>query len=174
MRCVSDCCGPCVSQANAISIDVTDGVQRRTQLQQMAWQSDEEYEATVEVKAAFLDVEQVTLTVQWDDGQETSRWENNGITDEVVGKTDLECTHEKLNLDGSMKDKRIRVYWLPEKEWYFGTISRYSLEDNLHTVKFDDGDEEEYDLLQPEKERPAWETEPFTNQGTECGARFGF
>ena len=142
--------------------------------EQRAWQSDEEYEATVEVKAAFLDVEQVTLTVQWDDGQETSRWENNGITDEVVGKTDLECTHEKLNLDGSMKDKRIRVYWLPEKEWYFGTISRYSLEDNLHTVKFDDGDEEEYDLLQPEKERPAWETEPFTNQGTECGDRFGF
>ena len=43
----------------------------------------------------------------------------------------------------------------------------------MHTVKFDDGDEEEYDLLQPEKERPAWETEPFTNQGTECGDRFG-
>ena len=25
-----------------------------------------------------------------------------------------------------------------------------------------------------EKERPGWETEPFTNQGTECGDRFGF
>ena len=142
----------------------------------MTWQSEDEFETAVEVKAAFLDAEegQVTLTVQWGQESEAGRWEQGGITDEVVGTTDLSCTHRDLNLDESMKGTRIRVYWLREKTWFVGSVTRFNSDKNLHEVTFDDGDVEEYDLLEPEKKRPAWETEPFTGDNNNTGDRFGF
>ena len=40
----------------------------------------------------------------------------SGITEEVVGNTDLDCSRDALNLDGDMVGKKIRVYWPKGKQ----------------------------------------------------------
>ena len=92
----------------------------------------------------------------------------------MIGKTGLDCNHAALNVVGGMLEKRIRVYWRREKAWCWGRITTFNSESSCHTVAFDDGDEEEYDLLAPDKDRPAWEVEPFTGTNANCGERFGF
>ena len=109
-----------------------------------------------------------------------STWDNAGITDEVVGNTDLDCSHEVLNLDGDMVGKKIRVYWVKEKQWFHATIKCYgrctmsckkkkgnkkklTMESDSelhHHIVYKDGDEEWLNLLEPSSGFPAWEVEP--------------
>jgi hypothetical protein len=147
----------------------------------VAYNSDEEFTDEVTVVAAFFeaDADAVTISMQWsklEDG--VSTWDNASITNQVVGNTDLDCSHEALNLDGDMVGKKIRVYWLKEKQWFHAAIKCYerctckkkkgnkkklTMESELHHhIVYKDGDEEWLNLLEPSNGSPAWEVEPFT------------
>jgi hypothetical protein len=58
----------------------------------------------------------------------------------------------------------IRVYWAAEKNWYTGEIIAYNHQTNEHTIKYDDEDTEEINLLELHKWKPAWEFSPFTKE----------
>ena len=44
-------------------------------------------------------------------------------------------------------NKRIRIYWEKENKWYNGTIYKYCKYDNKHFVKYDDGEQKSYSLV---------------------------
>ena len=52
-------------------------------------------------------------------------WDNDGVTEELVGETNLDCSHKALNLDSDMVGKQIRLYWRKEKKWFPATIKCY-------------------------------------------------
>ena len=58
-------------------------------------------------------------------------WDNEGITEEEVGNTNLDCSADALNLDAEMTGKRSRVYWPKDKAWYKGTIKCYCMRPTL-------------------------------------------
>ena len=45
-----------------------------------------------------------------------------------------------------------------------GTVESFDKETGAHEIKYDDDTEEELDLLALDKQRPAWEFEPFTKK----------
>ena len=133
------------------------------------WGSEDEFEDSVTVVAAFFDGSDIIYSVMWSKPRDGS-WDNEGITEEVVGQTNLDCSADALNLDAEMTGKRIRVYWPKDKTWYKGTIKCYesypeadaSPVEGHHHIVYDDDEEEWLNLLQPHKDLPAWEVEPFT------------
>ena len=137
----------------------------------------DEFTDAVSVVAAMFraDKDAVELSVAWSKPTDGT-WDNDGITEELVGETHLECSHSALNLDSDMVGKQIRLYWRKEKRWFPATIKCYEqctcleadgMQKELHHhIVYQDGDEEWCDLLRPGmgdmKDVPAWEVAPFT------------
>lgn len=116
------------------------------------------------------------LFVKWDDGR---IWANDGVTIEVPGisgetENGLVCSHEGLNADSCMVGQKIRLYWAEERRWYYGEITAFNENTHLHAIKYDDGEEEELDLLVVNDDIPAWEVAPFTGGNGHAGERFAF
>ena len=44
-------------------------------------------------------------------------------------------------------NERVRIYWEKEAKWFIGTIYKYCKYDNKHYVKYDDGEQKSYSLI---------------------------
>ncbi|XBH92070.1 hypothetical protein VPH35_083283 [Triticum aestivum] len=60
---------------------------------------------------------------------------------------------------GEAVGRRLRVYWPLDDAWYEGTVDAYDGGSRRHRVKYDDGEEEEVDLV---KEKFEWAAEEAT------------
>lgn len=71
----------------------------------------------------------------------TNFW-TNILTGEIVYDEPFEAfTHEK-----AMINKRVRIYWIVQKEWYEGEITVFNSKKLRHKVHYDDNDYEWIDL----------------------------
>ena len=68
-----------------------------------------------------------------------------------------------LRFDKTIVSKRIRIYWESERRWYKGVVKEFDPVSQLHTVLYDDG-EQQHEALQPGKTpQCTWEALPDTD-----------
>jgi hypothetical protein len=115
----------------------------------------------VRVAAATWDgaSSKITFRVEWDTGGYTE--EEEGDPQSTFFATQ---THADMELGREVIGKMIRVYWIPEKNWYTGKIASFDAQTLEHTINYEDGETSNLDLLELDKYRPAWEFAPFTEK----------
>jgi hypothetical protein len=93
----------------------------------------------------------------YDERRKRDYWYNNVNSDILFDEPRLNYAHEK-----ALIGFRVKIYWIVQKTWYEGQITRFQPKTHRHRIQYDDGDrewinlEKEHERVQIQSEDGSW------------------